>query len=185
MRSILTVALNTGMRRGEILNLRWDHVDFDNRLIKVEKTKSGCIRYIPINAELLKTFKNLRVNDNKSESVFVNPETGKPFKDVKRAFKGACRRAGISGFRLHDCRHTFGSRLVEKGVDLITVKELLGHSTVKVTERYTHSSKDSKKRAVETLVEYEPQKEKIPVGPVHVLSKSNDSFLGNGLFSVN
>jgi integrase len=72
---------------------------------------------------------------------------------LKRAFKAACRKASIRGLRFHDLRHTFASRLVERGVDLITVKELLGHSTVKMTERYTHPYKEHKQMAVELLTQ--------------------------------
>ena len=89
-------------------------------------------------------------NNGKSPHVFLNPKTGKPLKNVKRAFLGACKRAGIK-IRFQDLRHTFASRLVQSGVDLINVKDLCGHSSVKVTERYTHSNKDLKREAVEIL----------------------------------
>lgn len=160
LRSILIVALNTGMRRGEILNLKWSQIDLNSRRIRVEKTKSGKIRFIEINTLLLEEFLKLK---NKSESnvhVFSNPETGKPYQDVKKAFKGACRRAGIVDFRFHDLRHTFATRLVEKGVDLITIKDLLGHSTVKITERYTHSFYEQKRRAVELLAKNQQERAK-------------------------
>lgn len=89
--------------------------------------------------------------------MFTNPETGKPYVDIKKAFRGACRRAGIKDLRFHDLRHTFASRLIEKGVDIIKVKELLGHSTVKVTERYTHSNREERKKAVELLCKKSPK----------------------------
>jgi len=151
LRPIVSTALKTGMRRGEILNLEWRQVDLRNGTIRVERTKSGRTRYVDVNSalaeELSALWKPGRVY------VFANPETGKPFADVKRAFKGACKRAGIRGLRFHDLRHTFATRLVESGVDLITVKELLGHSTVRITERYTHPSRERKREAVEKLAE--------------------------------
>ncbi len=165
LRVILEMALNTGMRRGEVLNLRWSQVDFQNRTIRAEKTKSGKDRYIPLNSELLKALLELHAKRRNDDYVFTNPETGGPFKDVKRAFKTSCRKASISGLRFHDLRHTFASRLVERGVDLITVKELLGHSTVKMTERYTHPYKEHKQMAVELLMQ---PKAKGPGSPSNV-----------------
>lgn len=152
LKPVIVVALNTGMRRGEILNLKWDQIDFEKGLIKVENTKSGKNRYIHINSDLANLLLGLSAQNEDGEFVFTNPDTGKPYTDPKRAFKKACRIAGIEDLRFHDLRHTFASRLVENGVDLITVKDLLGHSTVKMTERYTHPNQDLKKKAVEMLV---------------------------------
>ncbi|MBA7483465.1 Tyrosine recombinase XerC [subsurface metagenome] len=145
---ILIAALNTGMRKGEILNLRWTQIDLKGRRIRVEKTKSGKVRHIPINDILLYELRGLK---DKNSYVFFNPKTGKPYVDMKTGFKAACRRAGIKGMRFHDLRHTFASRLIEKGADIETVRDLLGHSAITVTQRYTHSTDDRKKIAVELL----------------------------------
>lgn len=149
---ILIVALNTGMRRGEILNLTWDRVDLKQRLIQVVNTKSGRNRTIPVNSALFKLLSELKM-DRKNEYLFPNPQTDLPFRTVRRSFKNACRSAKIEGLRFHDLRHTFASRLIELGIDIIRVKELLGHSTVKITERYTHSNSEERKKAVELLCE--------------------------------
>jgi integrase len=109
------------------------------------------MRYIPINDVLMDEFKRLRSSSNQNKRIF-------PFRNVRTAFEGACWRAGIEGLRFHDLRHTFATRLVERGVDLITVKELLGHSSVMVTERYTHSFKEQKRAAVEALSQSEKYK---------------------------
>lgn len=151
LRPIILVALNTGMRRAEILNLTWNQIDFKTRRIRVEKTKSGKVRFVPINNALFYVLNRLRVENGQSPFVFFNSKTGKPHLDMKTGFKGACRRAGISNLRFHDLRHTFASRLVEKGVDIETVKELLGHHSITVTQRYTHSSDERKRAAVEQL----------------------------------
>lgn len=151
LKPILIVALNTGMRRGEILGLKWSQVDLERRVIKVERTKSGKNRFVFMNSDLLKVFEELHKAKGNGEQVFINSKTGRPFQDIKRAFKSACGKAGIEDLRVHDLRHTFASRLVERGADLITVKELLGHSTVKMTERYTHPNLAQKQKAVETL----------------------------------
>jgi integrase len=152
LRPILVVALNTGMRKGEILNLTWDRIDLAQRLIQVVNTKSGRNRTIPINSALFEVLNELK-RDRKSEYVFFNSRTYKPFGTIRRSFENACRRAKIKGLRFHDLRHTFASRLVERGVDIVRVKELLGHSSVKITERYTHSNQEERKKAVELLCE--------------------------------
>ena len=157
LRSILIIALNTGMRLGEILSLRWNQIDLINRKIRVERTKSKKIRIISINSPLFNELSKLN-KSAKSEHLFLNRGTGRPLTTVKKAFKTACRRAGISDLRFHDLRHTFATRLVERGVDLITVKELLGHSSVTITERYTHSFHEQKKKAVDLLVEKSDEK---------------------------
>jgi len=126
-------------------------VDLAARTIRLSQTKSGKPRIIPINGFLLDILIKQKGNVGLSEFVFPNRATRKPFQDVKRAFNTAATNAGIEGLRFHDLRHTFASRLVAAGVDLITVKDLLGHHSVKVTERYTHSNAEQKKRAVEIL----------------------------------
>ncbi|MCD6256016.1 MAG: site-specific integrase, partial [Deltaproteobacteria bacterium] len=85
------------------------------------------------------------------EYVFVNPKTGRPYDDLKRSFKTALKRAGIEDFTFHDLRHTFASHLVMNGVDLMTVKELLGHKDIKMTMRYSHLSPDHKRVAVKRI----------------------------------
>jgi excisionase family DNA binding protein len=157
LRSILIVALHTGMRLGEILGLRWDQVDLKAERIRVERTKSGKIRFIEVNTPLLHELHQLRALDGRSPYVFLNPDTGKPLTSVKTAFTAACRRAGISGLRFHDLRHTFATRLNLLGADPITIRDLLGHSSLKITERYTHSNQEQKRRAVEMLAKADPQ----------------------------
>jgi site-specific recombinase XerD len=85
------------------------------------------------------------------EYVLYNREAGKPFRDLKAGFQRACRRAGISGVTWHTLRHTFPCRLVSRGVDIVTVKELLGRSTVTVTMRYAHTNLASKQEALRSL----------------------------------
>ena len=105
LRPILVVALNTGMRRGEILNLHWHQVDLYSKEIRVEKTKSRKSRVVDINSVLFKEFSRLKNERQNSPYVFPNPETGKPYKKLQTSFTGACRRAGIVGLRMHDLRH--------------------------------------------------------------------------------
>ncbi|MGB7296274.1 MAG: tyrosine-type recombinase/integrase [Candidatus Aminicenantales bacterium] len=151
VRPIIICALHTGMRRGEILGLRWDQVDFGNGTIRVDKAKSGKPRFIPINGTLLGLLRRQQIEHPGAEFVFPSFRTGRAFFKVDKAFKRACKLASITGLRFHDLRHTFASRLIARGVDIITVKELLGHSSVRITERYTHSLSEQRRQAVGQL----------------------------------
>ena len=163
LKPILMTALNTGMRRGEILGLKWSQVDLERRQIRVQQTKNGQDRVGPINEPLHEVFVALRATGGQNRLVFPNPDTGEPYTDFKKSFKAACGRAGIEGLRFHDLRHTFASRLVEAGVDLITVRDLLGHFSVKVTQRYTHSGERQKAQAVELLAKEPAKKTEVPL----------------------
>lgn len=175
LKELMKAALNTGMRKGEICKLKWVNVDLEGKEIKIIAflSKSGKERRIPINLILSNLLYAVRTQNRKDDYVFSNPETGKPYVDIKNAFKGACKRAGIEGLRFHDLRHTFASRLIKKGVDLIIVRDLLGHASVVTTQRYTHSQAKEKLQAVESLIEWQ----------------KNDKYFNGGaetnLFSVN
>ena len=150
LRPIVVFALNTGMRRGEILGLRWDQVDPAGKSVLVKRTKSGRDRSIPLNEAAAGV---IRAQRTKSHGTYVFPSTkGREFmRTVDHSFGRACRLAGIVGLRFHDLRHTFATRLIRRGVDIITVQALLGHYAVTVTQRYTHTGADEKRRAVEAL----------------------------------
>jgi len=153
LKPVILTALRTGMRKSEIADLKWNQVDLKNKEIEVVRTKSGKKRIIPVSEDLFQVLKMFKNVNGDSEFVFqyVDQKTGemRHLKYFRRSFENACRRAGISGFTFHDLRHTFASRLVRKGVDLITVKDLLGHYSVKTTERYTHSNQEQKRKAVD------------------------------------
>ena len=152
LRPIVVMALNTGMRRGEILSLKWDNVDLRHGFILLDQTKNGERREIPINETLRDTLQGM-VRRIDVPYVFYDPNIGKPYLRVTRSFASACRRAGIKDFHFHDLRHTFASHLVMAGVDLTTVKELLGHKTLTMTLRYAHLAPSHKIKAVDLLNE--------------------------------
>ena len=127
LKAIVTVALNTGMRKGEILSLKWPDIDFRNRLIYVLQTKNREIREIPMNDIVFRILLKVRKNP-KSPYVFCKKE-GSPYRNITGGFTNALKRARIRDFRFHDLRHTFASHLVMAGIDLKTVQELLGHKT--------------------------------------------------------
>ncbi len=150
LRPIVMTALNTGMRKSEILHLTWDRVDLKNRIILLDKTKNGERREIPVNDTLFNALSCI-VRNLKTDYVFYNPDTLKPFYDIKKSWQRALAKTHILDFRFHDLRHTFASSLVMKGVDLTTVKELLGHKDVKMTLRYAHLAKSHISEAVSVL----------------------------------
>ena len=145
---IVVCALNTGMRRGEILNLKWNQVR--NGFIYLEKTKTKTRREIPVNDEFAQVLKEIRKEQGlTSEYVFTYAR--RTIGKVDRAFHGALRRAGIENFTFHDLRHTFASHLIMRGASLKEVQELLGHKTVTMTLRYAHLAEENKKKAVGLL----------------------------------
>lgn len=150
LKSFLTIALNTGMRRGEILSLKWQDIDFLKGFIDIKDSKSGKSRKAPMNIFVFEALKGM---NQTSEFVFFNPETKEHIKDVKTAFKAACARARIKGLRIHDLRHTAATKMIEAGVDLVTVSKLLGHSSIAMTMRYCNPGAETAKKAVDKLAE--------------------------------
>ncbi len=144
LRPIVVCALHTGMRREEILGLKWANVDFDNRMILLEKTKNNQRRMIPLSGVLCLVLKKL---PRRGEYVFCN-EKGERFGDVRKSFKTALRRATITDFRFHDLRHTFASHLTMSRCNVRTVQQLLGHTTIRTTMKYSHLSKEYLEEAV-------------------------------------
>jgi len=147
LKPIVLTALYTGMRRSEILKLKWEDIDFKQRLIFVRNAKNNRTREIPIADILLNSLKQLNF---KSQYVFCR-NNGKPWVNIRTGFEGAVKRAGIKDFTFHDLRHTFASHLVMSGADLLTAKELLGHQTINMTLRYAHLSPSHKRKAIENL----------------------------------
>ena len=149
LKPIVIVALNTGMRRGEILNLKWEQVDLKHGFILLDITKNGERREIPINTTLEYLFNEM---PHSIESIYVfTDRNGKPYGDIKHSFATALKKAGIRDFRFHDLRHTFASHLVMSGIDLTSVKELLGHKSLTMTMRYSHLTAGHKRKAVNEL----------------------------------
>lgn len=146
------LALNTGCRKNEVLRMRWADIDLDKRLfiLRPEVNKTGRWRVLPLNDGALLALKNLRGLCGDSDLVFPCPRGGR-LRQLDKHFRMAVEAAGIHDFRIHDLRHTFASWLVSEGVDLLKVRDLLGHSSVKMTERYAHLMPCRLHDAVKTL----------------------------------
>jgi integrase len=151
---IIVVALHTGMRRGEILRLRWQDVDFKGKRIDVVSetdahTKNYESRVIPMNGFLRDTLKK---HPRRLDTPYLfYASNGQPFADVDTSFATALRKSGLQRFRFHDLRHTFASWLIMGGVDFRTVQELLGHKDIRMTMRYSHLAPDHMRGAVTIL----------------------------------
>jgi excisionase family DNA binding protein len=183
LRAVIIGLLHTGARRNELLTLRWSEVDLNRGSILLIRTKGGKNRTIPVNGRLMDLLRSIEA-PSKSGYVFTGPK-GERILTIRRAFQNACRRAGLTGLRLHDLRHTFASRLVANGTDLITVKELLGHHSVTVTERYTHGEDERRRAAVERLA-LKPAKIPENLAPIwHTEKAGSDKRLVSPLFSLN
>jgi integrase len=146
---IVFTALNTGMRRGEILSLKWDQIR--NGYIYLSDTKNMEPRQIPVNDALAAMFKEIRKEMHFTSEYVFTWWGGHIIKQVDRGFHAACQRAEIEGVRFHDLRHTFASHLVIRGASLKEVQELLGHKTMTMTLRYAHLAEENKKSAVNLL----------------------------------
>lgn len=153
LKPMVLVSLNTGIRRGELFNLEWPRVNFSTKTVTVigDTTKTIETRHIPLNKEAIETLQAWQKQCKKKTGYVFPSSTGGRLEDVKSAWLGLLDRAGITGFRWHDMRHDFASRLVMAGVPLNTVRDLLGHSDIKMTLRYAHLAPDSKAAAVELI----------------------------------
>ena len=152
LQPIVLLALNTGMRRGEIFRLTWDDVDLDRAMLTVRGSgaKSGKTRHIPLNSEALEILRFWQERSTRTALVFPGTE-GARLDNIDHGWQKLCADAPLTRFRFHDLRHTFASKLVMAGVDLNTVRELLGHSDIKMTLRYAHLAPEHKAAAVARL----------------------------------
>ena len=155
IRDIVLISLNTGMRRGEVLNLTWDCVDLNNNILCALDTKNGKSNYVPINSTVKNILQERYKSKGNNKYVFTNPETGGKYKVIQRSFHTICKMANIENFRFHDTRHTFASRAIENNTPVPVLKEILNHSSINTTMRYVHSSFNQKLNAVKNLDNYQ------------------------------
>jgi len=144
IKPVVIVALNTGLRRSELLGLRWEQVDFERGIITIIDSKNSDRRDIPMN-------KTVKDNLKEMERIGPNVFDGITPSIIKYGFNNVRIKAGRPDLRFHDLRHCFASGLVMEGVDLNTVRELLGHRDLKMTLRYAHLAPSHKTKAVNVL----------------------------------
>lgn len=168
LRPLVLAAIHTGLRRGELLRLRWEDVDFYSGTLTVRQAKSGEGRRLPMNGvvrEILRDLRQERIREGRaagdgrellSPYVFCAREGGY-LHNLHRAWYPALLPAGLKDLHFHDLRHTFASRMVMAGVDLYSVQTLLGHKTPAMTLRYAHLSPGHLRQAVEVLASPTPR----------------------------
>jgi integrase len=150
LKPIVLLALNTGMRKGEIFKLQWRDVDLKRGILKIRDSKDGTDAHISINENVKELLSELpRFDDN--PHVFPGMKSAAPLNNVRHSWQTALKKAGIKNFRFHDMRHTFASWMIMEGVDLYTVKDLMRHKSIEMTMRYAHLAPEHKKAAVECL----------------------------------
>jgi integrase len=156
LRTLVLVALNTGIRRGALLKLTWDDLSFETQTIRLrrETAKSDKLSYIPMNSTVYDTltkWKTFKEKKGRVEEFLFTGSQGTPLSDIRKSWATVLNEAKITGFRWHDLRHDYASQLVMAGVSILTVKELLTHTNLEQTLRYAHLAPDQKKSAVDKL----------------------------------
>lgn len=151
---LVEFAILTGLRRGEQVGLKREQVDLANRVVTIPRSKNGETRHVRLNSRAVEILRSL-LSRHQSEWVFAaanDKRHNNPRHLSTKVLQPALKKAGIKNFRWHDLRHTFCSRLVMAGIPLNTVRELAGHKSIRMTERYSHLAPEHLADAVEVLV---------------------------------
>jgi len=160
LRPIVLIALNTGLRRGELLALRWADINLERRTLTVRGSgaKSAQTRHVPLNVEAHRILEGWKAQQEQTDGFVFPGRNGAALTHFKRSWAGVLESAGLAfppehprRFRFHDARHDFASKLVMAGVDLNVVRALLGHSDISMTLRYAHLAPEHLAAAVERL----------------------------------
>jgi integrase len=158
MKRIFSFAFNSGCRAGEIVNLLWDNIDLENELITIGdnsfNTKSRKQRFIPMNKETLKLINEQAICNKHYSKYLFSKESGFPFNPdyISKEFKKAVRATGMNDeIHFHTLRHSFASNLANKGVPIVVIQELLGHSSIIMTQRYSHTNISNLREGIKKL----------------------------------
>ena len=143
LEGIVCFLLLTGARKREVLDARWEHVDWQQRLWLIPFSKNGHRRYVPLNESALVLLRRRELEVGSTGWLFANPETGKPYANLHYSWDWSRKRAGLEGLRIHDLRHSFASFAINAGRSLYEVQMLLGHRSSAMTQRYAHLATDT------------------------------------------
>jgi len=162
LKPILVLAVETGLRKEELLGLTVASIDFRRRELHLEVTKTSSPRRVPLSPKAMETIKELLEQRSRPRSRYLFCKLdGRRIGNPKKAFLGACRRAGIPDFRFHDLRHTFASWWVQDGGDLYRLSRVLGHATLQMTARYGHLRTDDLHDELRTVAQKRSQEHPI------------------------
>ena len=143
LESIVCFLLLTGARKREVLDARWENIDWAQRLWLIPFSKNGHRRYVPLNDSALILLRRRQLEAKGSPWMFANPETGVPYCNIHYSWDWTRKRAGLEGLRIHDLRHSFASFAINAGRSLYEVQQLLGHRSSTMTQRYAHLANDT------------------------------------------
>ena len=146
--AIIKFLLLTGVRKREAMDMQWSDVDFTKSTWLLKFNKSGKARHIALNTDAMAILNAL---PKISTYIFANPETGKPYNDIRKTFDKVMQCADISNMRIHDLRHNFASLAVNSGESLFVVQKLLGHASPQTTQRYAHLQQSTLQNASEKI----------------------------------
>ena len=149
------IALNTGMRLSEQYGLRWQDVNFDQKVLTIPRSKHGEVRHVRMNSFVVAALRTLNQAGNEQPYVFLN-RFGRKASGPREWFGAAVSKAGLKGFTWHMLRHTFASRLVMANKNIIDVQQAMGHKTIQMTMRYSHLADDHTLATVEALCDTNP-----------------------------
>ena len=145
------MAITTGARKGELMNMRWSDVDFDRQTAYVKTTKNGQPKVMPLTREVIKELS--RFKDQEPELIFNSEiKPNKPYEFRKQWIK-ALEKAEIDNFRFHDLRHTCASYLAMNGCSLLEIADVLGHKQISMTARYSHLCVSHKQKLINNVFE--------------------------------
>ncbi len=158
LKPMVLISLHTGIRQNNLFSLKWGDIDFETRTmtLSASASKAGKTLRLGINSaalEVLKKWRNQVCDTQADALVFPSPRTGGKMDNCAHAWKTLMKNAEIENFRWHDMRHDFASQLVMRGIDLNTVRELMGHASLAMTLRYAHLAPENKLRAAEVLAD--------------------------------
>lgn len=151
--ALVIFALETGMRLGEMLNARWEHINPMTQTIYIPQTKTDKPRRTPLSAKALQILRSLRQDAPEEELIFDRSRTGRKRRQMMICFESAVKKAEMADFHFHDLRHTFATRLRAAGTHEIDIMTLLGHTTLKMTLGYSHAVPQKLRTAIDSLAQ--------------------------------
>nr|WP_235519534.1 site-specific integrase [Sphingomonas sp. Leaf22] len=148
LKYIVALLLLTGARVSELLNAEWRHIDLERRSWLIPTSKTGKARHVPLSKQAVDVIQSIP-RFGTCPYLLPNPDTLKPFTEIKHAWQHARDKARLPGLRIHDLRHSAASFMINAGIDLFAVGRVLGHADHKSTQRYSHLANDTLLAAVE------------------------------------